>query len=338
MADSNYKIDLDIYSGPLDLLLYLIKQEEVDIYDIPISRVTEQYLIYIEALKYINLDLAGDFLVMASRLMEIKAKMLAPEANVEEEGEEEDPRLELVRQLIEYKKYKEAARDLQDLAQDRALRFGRPAEKHEEEDKQEGEEESLGEASLWDLLNAFSRLMRETGVPTETTITLDDIPVEEYMRRVFEIVSQRRVVSFVDLFPDRNNKLVIIGTFLALLELVRLRKIKAEQATAFGEIHIVLREEEPNEAPPPDDAEPQAEPAAAEAPPEGQPEPEAQTGSTAEETTPPDTEAAAEPQPEADPAPPPEAKPEGEPESPAETPPETDSPPEPEQPPKPEEE
>lgn len=246
MANSDYKVDLDIYSGPLDLLLHLIKQEEVDIYDIPISRVTEQYLLYVEALRAIDINLAGDFLVMASRLMEIKAKMLAPEAQLEEEAEEEDPRLELVRQLIEYKRFKEAARDLEDLATERALRFGRPGEKHEEEQAQRVEEKDLlSEASIWDLLNAFSRLMKATGLPTDTTIVYDDIPTETHMQLLLQMLREKKSVSFFDLFTDRTSRIAIIGTFLALLELVRLRQIRAEQPTPFGDIRIVLREDPP---------------------------------------------------------------------------------------------
>ena len=249
MADRDYRVALDIYSGPLDLLLYLIRQEEVDVYDIPISRVTEQYVLYVEALKMIDLNLAGDFLVMASRLMEIKAKMLAPDVTLEDEEEEEDPRLELVRQLIEYKRFKEAARDLEDLARERALRFGRPAERHDEEDEGTEEKDLLGEASAWALLSAFARLMRETGGPIETTIIYDDLPVESYMERIMAIVTEKRVVAFFDLFTDRKNKIAIIGTFLGLLELVRMRKIKAQQAEAFGQIRIILREDAPSDEP-----------------------------------------------------------------------------------------
>ncbi|NOZ23169.1 MAG: segregation/condensation protein A [Planctomycetes bacterium] len=277
MADRDYRVALDIYSGPLDLLLYLIKETEVDIYDIPISHITEQYILYVEALKMIDLNLAGDFLIMASRLMEIKAKTLAPEVTLEEEAEEEDPRLELVRQLIEYKKFKEAARDLEDLARERALRFGRPAERHDEENKEAEEEKNLlGEASVWALVNAFTRLMRETGGPLETTIVYDDLPVENYMDRIMAIVTEKRGVAFFDLFTDRKNKLAIIGTFLALLELVRMRKIKAQQAVPFGEIQIILREDAPTDEPLPGrpitEGLAGSEPAQEEQPPEGQTE------------------------------------------------------------------
>ena len=235
----DYRVELDIYSGPLDLLLFLIKQEEVDIYDIPIARITEQYLKYLETLQLLNLNIAGEFLVMASRLMEIKAKMLVPQT--EEEGEEEeDPRLELVRQLIEYKRFKEAAGKLKDLAAERAVRFSRPGEVWE---KEAPEQPALHGVAIWDLVNAFQKILAQTSIVGDRTIVYDDVPIEVYMQRIMDTLRKFRQVSFFSLFPREAQKAVIVNIFLALLELIRLGKIRAEQERDFDDITIALRED-----------------------------------------------------------------------------------------------
>ena len=239
MAD--YKVNLDIYSGPLDLLLYLIEESEVDIYDIPISKVTEQYLTYLEVLQSLDLNLAGDFLVLASTLMEIKSRMLLPQSELPPEEMEEDPRLELVRQLIEYKRFKEAARDLAAQAAERAKRFARTGEIWEQDDKDRPLDK---EVSLWDLIKAFGDILKQTSLSTTARVVYNDTPVEVYMEELLHRLRTAVAVSFYELFRDRLDKARIIGIFLALLELIKQRKIRAEQSATFGDILIKLRTEE----------------------------------------------------------------------------------------------
>ncbi len=247
---AEYKVNLDIYSGPLDLLLYLIEEAEVDIYDIPISRVTEQYLAYLEVLQSLDINLAGDFLVMASTLMEIKSRMLLPQSELPPEEAEEDPRLELVRQLIEYKRFKEAARELGAQAAERAKRFARVGEIWESEPKDRPLDK---EVSLWDLIKAFGEILKQTTLQTTARVVYDDTPVEVYMEEILHRLRTSESVAFYDFFRDRADKARIIGVFLAMLELIKQRTIKAEQSQSFAEIHIKIRTEE---------AEPEAQPEA----------------------------------------------------------------------------
>lgn len=233
-----YKVNLDIYSGPLDLLLYLIEENEVDIYDIPIAKITEQYLAYLEVLKELDLNIAGDFLVMASTLMEIKSRMLLPQAELPPEEAEEDPRLELVRQLIEYKRFKEAARELAAQAAERAKRFARVGEMWEPDAKDRPLDKEI---SLWDLIKAFGEILKQTTIATTAQVVYDDTPIEVYVEEILHRLRTATAIAFYDFFRDRSDKARIIGIFLALLELIKQRKIIAEQTLPFGEILIRLR-------------------------------------------------------------------------------------------------
>ena len=239
MGDSDYRIELDVYNGPLDLLLYLIRREEVSIYDIPVATIADQYMGYVEMLRELDLDTAGEYLVMASKLTEIKARMLLPRSGDEEE-EEEDPRADLVKQLLEYKKFRDAADDLQKKAELRKQRFPR-GEVRQEPTDDEKEELNLDEVTVWDLLHSFSKLMRETMSATSKTIVYDDTPAETYMERVMGRLRRMGRVLFEELFEDRTRA-EIIGTFLGLLELVRLREVVVEQDAKTGEITIALRD------------------------------------------------------------------------------------------------
>ncbi|GJQ58759.1 MAG: chromosome segregation protein ScpA [Candidatus Scalindua sp. AMX11] len=234
----DYKVELDSYNGPLDLLLYLIRKEEVDIYDIPISRVTEQYVAYLGDLQKVDIGLAGDFLVMASTLMYIKSQMLLPHATIDTSEDFGDPRLELVTQLLEYKRFKEATSKMAELSEEKGRRYSRPKDciKRKEE---EGVQLDLGEIDIWKLSQLFSNFMRQTLNDVSTTIVSTDIPVRVYMDTVMQKLSPARSLSFRDLFFDTRNKKDIIGFFLALLELVRLGKIKLEQFEDFDEIRVV---------------------------------------------------------------------------------------------------
>jgi segregation and condensation protein A len=232
-----YKVELEVYSGPLDLLLYLIKKEEVDIYDIPISRITEQYLAYLETLERLDPALVGDFLVMAATLMYIKSQMLLPLSPTEEE--EEDPRWELVKQLLEYKKFKEAASELGRLREEREKRLSRTV-KPLTQSASEGEDEnlSLEEANPWELLSVYTRLLKETLMDVPAVITLEGTPVEEYMNHITDKLRSYEVFHFLELVTPPRKRVEIVGAFLALLELVRLLKARVHQESNSKDIEI----------------------------------------------------------------------------------------------------
>ena len=236
MAD--YRVNLDIYDGPLDLLLYLIRREEVDIHDIPIARITEQYVRHVDMLKALDPNVAGEFLVMAASLMEIKARMLLPAPEMPEgaEGIQIDPRAELVRQLMEYKSFKDAAVDLTEMAREQALRFPRGRVRP---DGPEEAELDLEDVQVWHLFDAFSRIMESIGSrPTHHEVIYDDTPVELHATDIMDRLRRDGGMSFERIFEGRTLRSEIVGLFLALLELVRLKKIFATQERNFGEIHV----------------------------------------------------------------------------------------------------
>ncbi len=245
---ADYKIDLDIYNGPLDLLLYLIRKEEVNIYDIPIAKITNQYLHYVEMLKILDMNIVGDFLVMAATLMYIKSYMLLPRTEMPEQDEEEvdDPRLSLVKQLLEYKRYKESTF----LLASRASEWERKCKRiHREilvEPTEKDKELQLDGVSLWDLLQRFSRIMKQTLMNVPVKVTYDDVPIQEYMNEVLERVHVHTTITFASLFEGICERIRIIGFFLALLELVRLRRIRLEQPANFEDIQISLHEMSPD--------------------------------------------------------------------------------------------
>jgi segregation and condensation protein A len=238
----DYKVQLDVFHGPLDLLLYLVKHEEVDVLDIPIARIADQFNAYLGVLEMVDVDWAGDFLVMAATLMEIKSKMLLPR----EEGtalEEEDPRLELVKQLIEYKKYKEAASLLDAQAQKHLLRVPRaPIERPGPPDPTQ---QPLRRVELWDLVSAFGRLVRETAALQPRQIVMDDTPQSVHMARIEEQLAREGRVPFVRIFTPPLTRGRLLGLFLAILELIKMGKIQAEQGDLFEEIWLAPKRSEP---------------------------------------------------------------------------------------------
>ncbi len=256
----NYRVKLDVYSGPLDLLLYLIRREEVDIHDIPIARITEQYCAYVETLKQLDPDLAGEFLVMAATLMEIKTRMLLPHPEGDQdEVEGFDPRAELVRQLLEYKAFKDAAGDLRAAAAVSALRF--PRRPVPPEAAEPGKD--IEEVQLWDLVDAFRKLMVAIGQNLRTAeIIYDDTPLELHAEDILDRLRREGNMSFQDIFAGRVNRSEVIGLFLALLELVRRRQVFVEQQQTFGEIHVYLNPDPPADLEPLGQAGPEKEQAA----------------------------------------------------------------------------
>ena len=234
---TEYKIDLEIYNGPLDLLLYLIRREEVDIYDIPIAKITDQYMVHLDKLQKVDIGLAGDFLVMASTLMYIKSRTLLPLTEIVEGEEEEDPRLELVKQLLEYKRYKETTTAIAEWAEEKSKRYPRPKERQINEE--ETEQVSLDEIDVWRIAQLFSNFMKQTLGDVSTTIIYDNIPTQTYMNMVINRLINAYTISFNDLSFKARDETEIAGFFLALLELVRLKKIRLEQHEEFGEIRII---------------------------------------------------------------------------------------------------
>lgn len=246
---SEYRVNLEVFSGPLDLLLYLVRKEEVDIYDIPIARVTAQYIQYLELLKEMDIDLAGDFLVMAASLMEIKSAMLLPAAPTDEEGETTtiDPRAELVRQLLEYKKFKDAANLLEESAQIRGDRFTRPDKILAGLKDNTEPEIDLDQVSIWTLLEAFDGILKSVGHYQSYEHITDDTPIDLYQIEILHRLQTEGPLSMEQIFKDRGNRLVMIGLFLGMLELIRLRLIWAEQAEAKGTILVRALTDEPAE-------------------------------------------------------------------------------------------
>lgn len=235
-----YKVKLEVFEGPLDLLLYLIKKEEINIYDIPIAKITEQYLEYLNLMQLLDLKLAGEFLVMASTLLQIKSKMLLPPEEREpiEEEEQEDPRAELVRRLLEYKKFKEAAARLEELEKEQARIFHRRVSPDSA-----AEEEGYFEASLFDLISAFSKILKTVPKKKFLEIIRDEFTVEKKIHDLLHLLVVKPVIYFSRVLENAKGKTEVIVTFLAILELIRLKEIVVRQRHPFGEIQIIRHPE-----------------------------------------------------------------------------------------------
>jgi len=236
-----YEIKLDVFEGPLDLLLFLIKKNEIDIYNIPIAAITEEYLKHLEVMKSLNLDLAGEYLVMASSLVHIKSKMLLPVPEDAVEGEEEDPRAELVRQLLEYKAFKEVALNLGNrslLGRDVFKREGFPERELDTEDQQ------LVELNIFELIEAFQRVLSTMKKEDIMEIEGERISLTDTINEILEKLGSEKDVTFTGLLGEGFSRRRLVYTFLAVLELIKLRLIRAYQAHPFGAIRIFLAVEE----------------------------------------------------------------------------------------------
>ena len=233
------------FEGPLDLLLHLIKRDEIDIYDIPISHITQQYLAYIELMQSLDLEIAGEFLVMAATLMRIKAKMLLPLPAVGAEEEDEgDPREELVQRLVEYRQFKEAAGTLQSREKERRMLFERGMVPSEED----AGPLPLAPATLFDLLDALNRVMSRIPEPSVYEVRAETWSVEDKLSLIATAVAERGSVSFTELLMRCRARSEMVVTFVALLELVKLGHIGVVQAEAFGDILLVARTPERSQA------------------------------------------------------------------------------------------
>jgi segregation and condensation protein A len=235
MGVMEYQVDLDTFRGPLDLLLYLVKRNEVDVCDIPIAKLTEQFLEYLRVLELIDVERAGDFLVTAATLMEIKSKMLLPRTE-EAAEEQDDPRLELVRQLLEYKKFKEAAALLEAQAERQSYRL--PREPGEPLLGPDPAQQPLRLVELWDLVSAFGRLMRETLALQPQQIIVDQTPLQVHMETILLRLSLQPRLAFSSLFAPPYQRGRLVGIFLACLELIKGQQVVAQQSELFGEIWL----------------------------------------------------------------------------------------------------
>jgi segregation and condensation protein A len=242
----DYQVDLDTFRGPMELLLYLVKRDEVDVCDIPIAKIAGQFLGYLSVLELIDVERAGDFLVMAATLMEIKSKLLLPGGDDAVEPED-DPRQELVRQLIEYKKFKEAAALLEAQAEQQSYRL--PRQTVDALPDRDPAQQPLRQVELWDLVSAFGRLMRETLALQPQQITVDQTPVYVYMDLILERLVLEPRLPFSALFTPPYERGRLVGLFLACLELMKGQRIMAEQTDAFGEIWLVLAASPPQDTP-----------------------------------------------------------------------------------------
>jgi len=229
----DYAVDLDVFQGPMDLLLYLIRKDEIDIYDIPIARITEQYLKYVEMLKLLNLENAGEYILMAATLIRIKSQMLLPRSA--DSDEEFDPREELTRALLEYSKFKEAG----EILKEKRTFEARLVSVQGRGNGYRSTEAVLSDAtSIFDLLTAFHEVLRNFTDEISYQVNAQEITVEDRTRVIINILSQRDWATFEDLFADVNTKLVAIVTFMAILDLVKMQRLIIRQTDAFTEIRV----------------------------------------------------------------------------------------------------
>lgn len=234
----NYRCKIDIFEGPLDLLLHLIKEQKMDIYDIPIAEITRQYMGYLEMMNDLNLELVGEFLVMAAELTRIKSKILLPSPEVDEEldaGGGEDPRAELMRRLREYQRYRDAAFELRLKEHDRQQVFVRGGQIEVEESSEESE---LVDASVFDLLKAYQKILHTKSFEKDYEIEISEMSVTDRVQYIMDILNASESITFESLFTVLNSKQEIVVTFLAVLELMRLKLLRVQQPRHFETIRI----------------------------------------------------------------------------------------------------
>ncbi|MEZ6057660.1 MAG: segregation/condensation protein A [Planctomycetaceae bacterium] len=268
MESSGYRVRLDMFSGPLDLLLYLVRRNEVVIVDLPIARITQQFQEFLEVIELIDIDLAGDFVLMASTLAEIKSRLVLPRPEeIADDAEvlvNDDPRGELIERLLEYKRFKDAANALDDRAAEWQERYPRLADDRPRVGKDPAAD-LIKEVELWDLVSALGRVIRHKVVEEETSIRYDETPIHVYVENIGALVREKQEVSFSSLFEGEKLRSKIIGLFLAILELLRHHHFRAEQVEEYGDILIrpplEAVEESPTEEEAPAPSTPPEEPA-----------------------------------------------------------------------------
>lgn len=238
-----YRVELELFTGPLDLLLYLVRRDEVDIVDLPIARITRQFHDFLDVLQALDLDLVGDFVVMASTLVEIKSRSVLPsQEEVTEEplisGTNGDPRSDLIRQLLEYKQFKEAASALEEQALQWQERYPRLADERPVTTKNPAADR-IKEVELWDLVSALGRVLKRNDVESNSTIRYDETPIQTYVEQIGALVRASGGLPFTSLFDEQTIRSKIIGMFLAVLELIRHHDFRCEQPTDFADIMLL---------------------------------------------------------------------------------------------------
>jgi len=229
---SGFRAELEVFNGPLDLLLHLVKHREVDITQVSLADITDRYLAAVRAMQFFDVNVAAEFLVVAATLMEIKSRNLLPAEEAVEEGDADDPGAELVRRLLEYKDFREAAGYLDERARRRGKKFARPPVAVEAEADQEAPAALLEDLATWDLMLAFADIMEQTSLRPTRHVVRADIPVSAYVDEVLAHMHRSRgPVAFQDFFIEECTRSRIVGVFLALLELVRRRLIRVERAS-----------------------------------------------------------------------------------------------------------
>ena len=233
----SFRISLDLYRGPLELLLFLVRKHEVDILDIPVSKVTDQFIEYLEVLRDLQVDDVADFVEVASTLLEIKSRLALP-GGVDDEQPVEDVREELVQRLLEYKRFKDAASLLEEQSRQWQLHYPRLANDLPPREMDLGSQ-PIAEAELWDLVSAFGRMIREKIVARTESIAYDGTPIHVHMQHIHVKLKTEGRASFSTMFDTGMHKSTMIGVFLAILELVRHHSVRAEQNAEYGEIWIL---------------------------------------------------------------------------------------------------
>lgn len=235
-----YRVKLDVFEGPFDLLLFLIRKNEVDIFNIPISKITEQFVTYIEVMKILDLDVAGDFIEMAAILMHIKSRMLLPRPGGIEDDDYEDPRSELVSRLLEYKRFKEVSLELDSMEDERRKLFPRRYFKFLPVGDETTTEEYLDDVSLFDLMVAFRKAMDNMPKVTYHEVRKIEITVEQQSELILNRLKDKKVLLFQDLVKEIKEKIILIVTFIAILELCKGGKISVRQSQLFDDIRIKI--------------------------------------------------------------------------------------------------
>lgn len=243
---ASFRVELPIYCGPLDLLLYLVRRNEVDILALPLARITTQFLKFLEILQFLDFDMIGDFVVMASTLVEIKSRSVLPQTSEDDVPPEtpldDEPRSELIARLLEYKRYKEAAQALEEQAAQWQLRYPRLSDDRPTISRNHAAD-PIREVELWDLVSALGRILHKKVIEDTAAIRYDETPQAVYMERIASHVRAQGRVPFSSFFEGTNQRSKIIGLFLAILELLRHHGFRAEQPLAYGEIYILPPQE-----------------------------------------------------------------------------------------------
>ncbi len=230
----DYRVNLEVFEGPLDLLMHLIKKNDLDVYDIPVAFVLEEYMRYLDTLKELDIDLAGDFLLMAAELAHIKSRLLLPDDISENEAEEEgDPRAELVRRLLEYQQFKEAGENLTNRSM-----LGRDVFVPKTRERIETDEQGPIEGSVYELVEAFSKILKKTPAEGVHDVAVDRISINDRIYQILDLVKKGTTINIGDLIAELIDRYHIVITFIALLEMCRLKMIRVYQSEPCGAIHI----------------------------------------------------------------------------------------------------